>query len=191
VIAGARLGRPHVALAGLIWGAAYLSLGAVQKERVRNVQGELISSRGHTATRKDVYLTFMNQVTWRSLYESNGEIYIDQIRVPYWGTICTKSGTKVPPLPPPSPQLGPRALRGHQLLRWFSSGWVSASPEDPTLLGDTRYSFRAYGAHPFWGIRIDKKNDRVEWVQTRRERKMGPGAVLDMIFTNPSGSVCR
>lgn len=175
---------------GLAWALAYVLLGAAQKHRVLKMQDRIVEARGQTATRRDVFTTFMNQVTWRSLYEANGQIYIDQIRVPYLGTPCTKEGSVLTAPPPPPANLGPSAERGHRLIRWFSSGWVAFSPSDPTLLGDLRYSFHPYGADPFWGVRIDTSADRVEWVQTAAERKISFRAVWDLIFENPAGSVC-
>lgn len=175
---------------GLGLSLGYLALGALQKARVSGVQSALIEKRGHAPVRRAVFTTFMNQVTWRSLYEQDDVIYIDQIRVPYLGAMCVKKGTIVPLLPPAPPNLGPRAARGHRLLRWFSDGWVAASPEQPELLGDVRYSFLPYGAEPFWGIEVDEKEDRVDWVQTSAERKIGISAIYDLIFENPPGSVC-
>lgn len=190
VIASALKRRATLARVGLGISIAYLGLGAVQKQRALSMQERIMEARGHTASRRDAITTFMNQVTWRSLYQAGGTIYIDQIRVPYVGTNCVKEGSSLPLAPPAPPHLGPVATRGHRLIRWFSSDWVAQSPGDKSLLIDLRYSLVPYGTEPFWGVRIDDEKDSAEWVQTRLERKIGLGAVVDLIFENPPGSIC-
>ena len=191
VILAARKGAAKWARLGLALSCFYLILGGVQKARVSAVQAEIIASRGHVPVRRDVFTTFMNQVTWRSAYEADGRIYLDQIRVPYIGTRCSKAGESVEVVGPPQAGLGPRALRGHRLVRWFSSGWVAYSTTDPTLLGDLRYSFLPYQAEPFWGLRVNEESDTAEWVNTRQERRATFSAVIDLIFKNPPGSICH
>lgn len=182
--------RASWARVGLAFSVCYLALGAGQKQRALGIQARIIEARGHTAIRRDAITTFMNQVTWRSLYESDGRIYVDQIRVPYWGTSCMKEGSSLPMAPKAPTGLGPKATRGHRLIRWFSSDWVAPSPEDPSLLNDMRYSFFTYGTESFWGVRIDEVGDRADWVQTHIEKKLTVGAVVDLIFKNPPGSIC-
>lgn len=189
-VAAVLRGKKRLARLGLGLSLAYLMLGAVQKQRVLAIQSDLIAQRGHRVVRRDAVTTFMNQVTWRSLYESEGRIYVDQVRVPYVGTSCIKKGTSVPRVGPIPDQLGPAATRGHRLIRWFSDEWVTSGPSDPNFLSDLRYSFHPYETEPFWGVQIDDENDRALWVQTRAERRLGWRAVYDLIFTNPEGSVC-
>jgi inner membrane protein len=190
VIVSAVKERATWARVGFAFSLGYLALGAVQKGRALTMQARIIEARGHTATRRDAITTFMNQVTWRSLYEADGRIYVDQIRVPYMGTRCMKEGSSLPLAPKAPTGLGPRATRGHRLIRWFSSDWVAPSPDEPSLLIDMRYSFFAYGTEPFWGVRIDENADTAEWVPTRAERNLSVGAVVDLIFKNPPGSIC-
>lgn len=184
--------RRRIALARVGLGVAlgYLALGALQKQRALAVQENVIAARGHQASRRDALTTFMNQVTWRSLYEVDGRIYIDQIRVPYWGAACFTEGASLPKAEPPPPFLGPVAARGHRLIRWFSNGWVARPQSDLTLLGDLRYAVHASGTTPFWGVRIDEKAERAEWVQTGVERGLRPRDVVSLIFDIPPGSVC-
>lgn len=190
VIAAAFQKRATLARIGLGLSIAYLGLGAVQKQRTFALQARMMEARGHSASRRDAIPTFMNQVTWRSLYQANGTIYIDQIRVPYVGTSCVKEGSSLPTAPPPPSDLGPVAARGHRLIRWFSSDWVAQSPGDASLFIDLRYSLLPYDTEPFWGVRIDEGKDSAEWVPTRLERNIRIGDVLALIFENPPGSIC-
>lgn len=190
VILAMRRSSTKLARWGCAYALGYLSLGALQNYRAEQVQARLAHARGHTIERSDVFTSFLNQVTWRSVYESGGRLYVDQIRVPYIGASCTKEGASIPPAPPPPSDLGPKAARGHRLLNWFSSGWVAQSPDDPRFYFDLRYSNESYGIAPFWGVRFLEEKDSAEWVNTRSERSLRPGILWDRIFANPPGSVC-
>jgi inner membrane protein len=190
VIWAARRARPLLARVGLAYSLLYLALGAVQNVRAEAIQERLAMSRGHEPVRRDVFTTFMNQVTWRSLYEAEGRIHVDQIRVPYFGVACVTEGGSLVPLEQAPAHLGPEARRGRQLLRWFSSGWVARDPKDAELMGDVRYSMLPYGTRPFWGVVIDERRDQARWVNTRSERKIEVSDVVDLIFTVPPHSVC-
>jgi inner membrane protein len=190
VIAAMVKGRPSLARIGLAWSLFYLGLGATQRARALAIQQELAVARGHEPSRRDAFTTFMNQVTWRSLYEADGRIHVDQIRVPYVGTTCVTPGASLLPLDSPAPDAGPGELRGHRLLRWFSSNWVARDPEQPELMGDVRYSLVPYGTRPFWGVVVDREADQAHWVNTRAERAIEMRDVTDLIFRAPSGSLC-
>jgi inner membrane protein len=189
VIAAALRARPLLARVGLAYSLSYLALGAFQNVRAEQVLTRITTARGHVPKRRDVFSTFMNQVTWRSLYEAEGRIFADQIRVPLVGAPCVTQGASLVPLEPPSPAAGPGEKRGQRLLRWFSSGWVARDPDNPELMGDIRYSVVPGGTRPFWGVVVDE-HDTPHWVSTRAERKIGLSSVLELIFDTPEGSVC-
>lgn len=189
-VAAGLLARPLLARVGLGYSLLFLALGAVQNNRASDLQGKLAASRGHKISRADVFTTFMNQVTWRSLYESEGKIYVDRIRVPYFGAACVTPGSSVEPLPPPGASVGWKARRGQRLLTWFSSGWVGRDPENPQLMGDLRYSATPEGTRPFWGVIVDPENDKATWVNTHLERETNVQSLVDLIFRVPDGSFC-
>lgn len=175
---------------GLSLGIAYIGLGALQKHRVLAWQEQLIEARGHQASRRAVYNTFMNQVTWRSLYESGGQIYVDQIRVPYVGTTCLTPGGRLSPAAPLPQQAGPNVQRGYSLMKWFSSEWIAYTDDRPGLLADVRYSLKPFGTDAFWGVHLDLARDEAEWVNTRAERAIHASMIVDLIFAVPEGSMC-
>lgn len=188
VIVAARRGARTVARWGLLYAFVYLGLGAIQRDRALDVQERLALKRGTPIERADVFPSFMNLVAWRSVYQSNGRYYVDQVRVPFIGRNATTRGAVVEPALPP-PGLGPKGERAHRLLRWFSNDWVALDPDDSTVYGDLRYSFSPYDVTPIWGIRVDTSTDRVEWINNRPKRDIHLRDLRLLIFEDPPGSI--
>jgi inner membrane protein len=150
-------GRQGAARAGLALGLAYLGLGGVQHLRARQVQAELVASRGHTATRAEVKPTLLNLLIWRSLYIDNGVIHADALRM--GTTPQVYPGASVPLLShdplAPSPPEGSVQARDLARFTWFSDGWVAVHPNHPNVAGDARYALVPNEVAPLWGIILD------------------------------------
>src|SRR5687768_12151933 len=104
--------------------AAWLVMGAIQRERAVDAQRELASRRGTIVARGAVFPTIGNRVVWRSLYESNGVLHMDRIRVPWLGQSSTSEVARVPSLEPLSSK-DARIRRDLGRFIWFSDGWVA------------------------------------------------------------------
>ncbi|MCH2110799.1 MAG: metal-dependent hydrolase [Polyangiaceae bacterium] len=172
------------------WMVAYLCLGGVQHWRATQLQEELIAARGHRATRSTVLVGFMNQLTWRSLYEEESTIRIDALRVPYWGEPCVQEGGMVALWSDENFLQSDRLLRAFQLMHWFSDDWVGQVPGHPDWLGDLRYSGQSAGVMPLWAVSIDFPNEDYDWVRTRLERDLSFEKVWDRIVLPPGGPAC-
>jgi inner membrane protein len=147
----------HVALAlTIVW----LTLGLIQRERASAAQRQLATSRGHRVLRAAVFPTFANTIVWRSLYLTNGTIRMDRIRVPWLASPTHISGPAVPLATAPHPDFA--------RVAWFSDGWTARDPQDPTLIGDARYSLHSDRYAPVWGIRLHP----TRWVNRSRERRV-------------------
>lgn len=188
VILTVRRQAPTIARWGLLWGAAYLSLGALQRSRAHEMQETLAAHRGTPIERADLFPSFMNLVAWRSIYESEGYFYVDQVRVPFIGKNAVTPGARLPRPDSPAP-LGERSARAYRLMHWFSDNWVARDPGDPSLFGDLRYSFRPYEVTPIWGIRLHQPEDQVEWVNQRSQRAIHLRDLKELIFEDPPGSI--
>jgi len=57
--------RRALAWAGLVWGVAYLSAGAVLNQRAETLGWELAAARGHTPVRLEAKPSFANLVLWK------------------------------------------------------------------------------------------------------------------------------
>ncbi|MCB0220631.1 MAG: metal-dependent hydrolase [Chrysiogenetes bacterium] len=186
IAARRKLARP--AIAGLAWCLLYLSLGGMQHYRAHSVQERLAAKRGHTIERSDVFVSFANNITWRSVYEAGGVLYADKIRVPWLGRGRASEGETRAALDasrlPAGVQSNPETARALRLIKWFAADWVAQDPEDPAVVGDLRYSFSPEQFSPIWGVRL-KPGDRdrpVEWVNNRRKRSIDTRHIVQLVF---------
>ncbi len=173
-------GRRRPAAIGLFVASTYMLLCGVQAYRAQAAAHRLAASRGHQPTRAEVMPTVLQNKTWRSIYEADGMVYADRIRVPWFGTPLVDDGEYAPTLRPES--LDP-ALREHpddrrtlEVLMWFSRGWLAQPPDDPSIIGDARYSLDPGKLRPIWGVRVDataQPGERVQWFRGMRPRSLG------------------
>lgn len=152
--------RRRIAVVALALAVAWLGAGFVQRERASAAQARLASTRGHRLERGAVFPTIGNTLVWRSLYRTGGTLHIDRIRVPWFGGATYAAVTAVP--------LVSGSGRDFERFAWFSDGWVARAPDDPTIIGDARYSLRADAYDPVWGIRLAP----TEWVNRTRQREV-------------------
>lgn len=160
-VAAYRTKRRMVQVA-LTLAVVWLAIGFVQRERATAAQQRLATARGERITRAAVFPTVGNTIIWRSLYDTGGTLRMDRIRVPWFRDASHTTGPAVPL----ATAHGPDFTR----FAWFSDGWVARDPQDPTIIGDARYSLRADTYAPVWGIRL--RDARTEWVNRTRERRI-------------------
>lgn len=165
------------ALAALVVCLLYMGLGAVQHERAMDVQARIAQLRGHRPVRGDAFPTIGNNVVWRSLYEAGGMLYADRIRVPWFGAPQWTTGNGVAavrePDLPPEHRASPRIVADYRRFAWFSMGWVAYAPDQPTVIGDVRYSLRTEAFEPIWGVRFHPgRAQATEWVNRSRDRDL-------------------
>lgn len=158
--------RRSLVLTSLVAAMAWLVIGGVQRERASSAQRRLAMSRGEQLDRGAVFPTIGNTIVWRSLYETNGTLRMDRIRVPWIGGATYAQSDSVPMF------VGETAHRDVQRFAWFSDDWLARDPSDTSIIGDARYSLRSDRYSPVWGIRLHP--GRTEWVNLTRERRVSP-----------------
>lgn len=166
--------RTRLVTAMLVLAVVWLALGFVQRESATAAQRALAQQRGDRVARAAVFPTIGNTIVWRSIYETNGMLRLDRIRVPWLGEPTVAEGASVPLVHNPHPDFA--------RLAWFSDGWVAADPTDPTILGDARYSLDSNRYRPVWGIRLGA---RTEWVNRSRERRVSVAELWREITPRP------
>lgn len=180
VALAARRGTRRPAALALLFGALYIGTGAIQRERALAAQERIAAARGHERTRAEAFPTLGNLLVWRSLYESGDSLYADRIRVGPWGAARWTPGSAVERADEgglsQAERSDPRVARDFRRFRWFSSGWVARAPDDPTVIGDVRYSLRTTSFDPIWGVRFHPGGAKpTEWVNRTRDRSLGVG----------------
>jgi len=170
---------------------AYLGLGTLQHHRASRVQTALADARGQQIERGRVMPTFANLVVWRSVYEFQGRLYADAIRVGLPGSAMVREGRSLPRADLDGLRVNsPRTRAVFSSLEAFADGYVSAVTGLPGVLGDMRYSMDPSGFNPLWGIRIEPEGAEPEvvWVYLASGRSI---AVRDLWRTVLSRNPAR
>jgi inner membrane protein len=165
------------ALVALAFAAAYLGFGGMQHARAVAAQRALATQRGHAPVRFEVMPTLANNLVWRALYEHDGHIFSDRIRVGWFSAATVREGWSLPLVR--AADLTPVEVardRRQSFARfaWFSDYWVARSPAEPALLADMRYTLSAEAFDPIWGIRFTAAcaPTEVEWLNRSRDRRV-------------------
>lgn len=168
--------------------AAYLAFSYSQSRNVYDALSELASSRGHEIERVVVKPTFGNVALWRTVYLYKNRYYIDAIHT----FIDTKhyEGVSIDALDIKQKfsYLGTKSLQYQDILRfkYFSDGYIVATPNQPNIIGDVRYSMFPVSAQPLWGIIIDPEspNKHATYVTFRDNDAEQRRLFINMVFSN-------
>ena len=164
------------ALAALSLGLVYIGAAALQRERALDIQERIATTREHRIDRAEMFPTVGNPFIWRSTYQSGETLHMDRIRAIGSDSARWKPGGSVVLLSEkdlsPEAQADLRVRRDFARFSYFSAGWVARAADDPTVIGDARYSLRTDRFEPIWGVRFNPANQMpTEWVdRTIRNR---------------------
>lgn len=144
---------------GLLLAAVYLSFGWVQLQRAETVAETLIAGRGHHAEEHLVKPTLANLVLWRSIYQFEGKLYVDAVRVGLFSEPLIYPGESIEKfvLARDLSKLPASSVLANDIARFshFSAGLLAIRPEQPNVLVDVRYSNLPMTLAPLWGIEIN------------------------------------
>ncbi len=184
------IGKAWSSRAAMLWFIAYLGFGFVQHERAANVQEEIAAMRGHEISRSRVMPTFGNEIIWRSLYEHDGRLYADDIRLPVLGAPEIRTGDRSVAVVDVQQWRadGEMTIREQFIVRnfeHFADGYIAWDPEYPELLGDMRYSRVTNDFQPIWGLRfVQAVPPDVQWVFRRSSDGEDERGMLQRMFTD-------
>ena len=177
VLLAARRRRKRYAGLALLWAVAYLSLGYAQMLRALEVGSELAASRGHDAARPRAMPSIGNLWLWRHIYEHDGRIYADAIRVLLEPTVFEGSSLRALDtrdyrwLDPASTQAEDLRRFGH-----FADGYLAVTQSDPNRIVDLRYSALPNDVAGIWSITLDRQantDEHVRFVADHRDASDG------------------
>ena len=144
---------------GLLLAAAYMSFGWVQLQRAETVAETLIAERGHRAEEHLVKPTLANLVLWRSIYQFEGKLYVDAVRVGLFSEPRIYPGESIEKfvLERDLSTLPASSVLANDIARFshFSAGLLAIRPQQPNVLVDVRYSNLPMTLAPLWGIEIN------------------------------------
>lgn len=158
----------------LLLGIGYVGAAAMQRERALEAQVAIAASRSHAVERVAMFPTVGNPFIWRSMYQADGQLFTDRLRV--MTDIRWQAGSQVALLReqdlPPEIRADERMRRDFARFSYFSAHWLAHAPDEPGMIGDARYSLRTDRFEPIWGIRFNPAAAiPTEWVDhTARNR---------------------
>ncbi len=154
-----RKSKPGPARWALFLAGLYLLLGWVQHFRADKIQKVVAQTRGHEVHRSYVNPAFGNLLVWRSVYEHQGQFYVDALRLPPWGPIAIWEGGSSPVVeeqnPDPFWTRTPLLRKGLNRFAWFTQGFLTTVEGDVRQVGDLRYSSTTEGLLPIWGLGVE------------------------------------
>lgn len=159
LILAVRKKLPMAATAGIIWGAAYLTLGLIQHERAINIGHQIAAERGHIPIRLEAKPSFANLILWKVVYQTEERFYVDAVRP---GLFENKhwvgDDIAILNLERDLPWLDPTSQQALDIerFRWFSAGYVAIDKHNPNQIIDIRYSMLPQKINPLWGIQLQK-----------------------------------
>ncbi|MCA9711727.1 MAG: penicillin acylase family protein, partial [Myxococcales bacterium] len=159
VIAAARRLSARPARLALLLSSLYLLLGFVQRSRALEATRALAQRRGHAVERIDAFPSPPSNLVWRTTYLTEGRVFVDRVRVPWWGPAATRPGGSTPLLTeaelPAAIHDDARTLAAFRLFRWFAGGWVAWEPQHPDVVGDLRYGHEGDASvASMWGVQL-------------------------------------
>jgi inner membrane protein len=159
VIRAARTLRRRPAAIALAWCAAYLGFGGIQHARAVAAARTLAAARGHPIVRVAAFPNGFCNFVWRTAYESQGRIWIDQARTPWWSATRARAGDSAAKVTlddlPAQIVDDPQLRNAFATWVWFTDGWVARDPDDPLAFGDLRYGARIAAVRSMWMLRLD------------------------------------
>lgn len=151
----------NAARVGLMLAAVYLSFGWMQLQRAETVAESLVAERGHQAEQLLVKPTLANLLLWRLVYEYEGKLYVDAIRVGLFSEPRIYPGESIEKfvMERDLSALPASSVLAQDIARFshFSAGLLAIRPEQPNVLVDVRYSSLPMTLAPLWGIEIDSE----------------------------------
>ncbi len=190
VVLAARRHKPVFSYVAVGWVVLYLGIGAIQLYRAEAATTQLAQSRGHEPLRLTMKPSFGNLIVWKSIYEHEGNYYVDGIRTGADVSWC--SGDVAPKLniarDLPEWRQGSQQATDLERFRWFSQDYLAPTGE-PGGVTDVRYSVVPNEIEPMWGITLSSnvtQDTHVDWWASRDTS----ARVWNKLGSLISGSAC-
>ncbi|MBN1240712.1 MAG: metal-dependent hydrolase [Gammaproteobacteria bacterium] len=179
--------QPRYARLALMWAAAYLTLGVVQRERAEAAGADIAASRGHVPQRLEAKPALASLVLWKVIYEHDGRYYVDAVRTGFDTRVHAGDSIEKLDLAKHFPWLdrSSQQARDVERFRRISDGFLSPDPRVPGRIVDLRYSMVPNEIDAFWAVVLDSgaaPDEHADFVTTRERAPEQAVRLLDMMF---------
>lgn len=188
VILAAKHQSKAYVLAGMAWGALYLSLGLMQHERAIDMGQTLAASRGHSPERLEVKPSFANIAVWKLVYETETDFHVDAIK-PGISKPVVWPGDSIAKLDLDRdlPWLDARSQQAEDIERFrrFSANYIAVDKHDRSYIADIRYSLLPQQITPLWGIGLTPhggKHTPAQFVTKREDTRTALWVLAAMVL---------
>lgn len=171
VIWTARTRDPKAVRTALFLTSLYILFGGWQHHRAAEMQKDLAAMRGHKIEYSRVMPAPGWLLFWRSLYVSDGRIYVDGIETRWFGsTLALEGGSAAAATVndlPASARSNAEAQRRFGVLNWFADRLVASIAAEgggEGAYGDMRFTAAVESLTPLWGLQFDPvSGDSLRW----------------------------
>ena len=147
---------------GLTLSFSYLLLCIFQYQQVKSFVLKNAKNRGHEIERILLNPTIGNNILWRTVYQFNGNYYVDAVYKPIFSKSKLINGNEIEVINKETiyPELGKDSKQRQDIRRfsYFSQDYIFLHPDIDNVIADLRYGKLPYDYNSLWGIEIDTKN---------------------------------
>ena len=171
----------------MLWVFIYLSFGLIQKQRVQSFAQNLAASRSHSPERLTVKPSFANLLVWKTIYEAQGEYYVDAVRAGRKFRLFSGQSVLKLDIDRDLPWLDSQSQQAKDLerFRWFSNNFLALERNRTNFVVDMRYSMLPNEIDGLWGIQLSperQSSDHIEFLWDRNVTEEKREALKAMIL---------
>lgn len=139
----------------------YLLFGLFKYNSIIEFVKNLSHERGHQIEKVFLNPTIGNNILWRSIYQFEGNYYVDAIYMPLISKVKYKEGSSVNIIN--IEKIFQNIDSKSQLVKdihrfsFFSQGYIYFHPDLENVIADLRYGTLPFDLHSLWGIKINKE----------------------------------
>ena len=190
VIWTAKKKNPRFVQIALLLTTLYIGFGGWQHHRASSVQKQLAAMRGAEIEHSRVMPAPGWLLLWRSVYITDGRLYVDAIRVPWIGKPRVLEGRSSDLATaddlPASAKNNAETRRRFGILNWFADGLIAPVDGYEHAFGDMRITAAVDSLTPLWGLKFDPTSGEATAWRPPRTTFRDFGALLhSLVFGDP------
>lgn len=158
---------------GFLFSIVYLMLGLFKHNLTFEFVKNLSNERGHEVERFFLNPTIGNNILWRSIYQFEGNYYVDAIYIPLISPPKFKKGSSVNKIDKENHfqhiKSNSQLMVDIDRFSFFSQGYIYFHPDFRNVIADLRYGTLPFDLNSLWGIEIneEKQDSHVEFKNLR------------------------